>query len=1071
MVFWLSNKPQTALQKGIPLGTLRPVVGNQFSTTQNAQPNMSTVNWPAVGNREQPALKTSAPVSLPSPVASPIAWVNAPTVWSQFSTPQGADQTQVTNMPTQVQNEISTQIQPQAKVSIQSVTDLYADIKSGMPIEELPNYYPEYNGQESMIKDLKADIDAGMPESEIDQYYPELVGGRIDEFNKMSPYEKLMYIPKTDEEAKQMPRWKKLTGNISDETYKKYWVTEEDKAASAGFIAELPAMVANVLSFAAKTSGRPEAEAQAKEWSDRADKIKKETYQSMGTEQWKWGFNEQAAIFAADMLPSLLVPEAKIAQWLGLWADMLKTLPIMEKMITKFPKIASVLDKPMVQKALKGIIASNLWFEVYNITSQWRGMTPLEVAIATPLGAIWSIVASRFAKKVLTEAEQKAIQETPQLADKMLQETLWLTKPQIRKYEAKFGEIPWKTLNDRGLIKGGDETLDDLATRMQQAKTEKATWISQVKATVPVNEDVTAMIERTRNTEIGAAAPSDRAAVTAKWDKMLRDAKEWRLSHQSLEEAKATFERTQTMNYDYKSKASPERVAQNTAIDTKIREFQQEELARNWFDNIKDINKEISKNYSLLDMLSKQVDSVGGLSFPDYVLLASSVIHPQELVLFAGKKLVQSGWFKRNMIKALNIINGRKTITEKVADLIKINKISSEVEFENFIKAGELNKPALPFKGRPEIPEWSAPKMKAQWPMPTPRQIVELPNKQPLVSKPTPDVDSSLSSSSDNSVLWTKGQVEQPKLFWEPKTPPVDVGITSVKGFKDQAIDKLVDQAKLLEAEGKFAQAEILYKQTIEMGQNILKKEFWENILSMEGTLGRYFGETEPTIALKLRTVTDADIDKLVQIGEKNFKQKSFYTAEPITEWQYGIIDKATGLSNEPGIVIRTPNKITLEKAQELDKIFTDLDIAGATILPNGEWIKLYNLTAFNNDYSKFNQQIKDLVQRLSDSESFWVPSGYETNIFRIRHLWVNWWEWLWTYQSRRGSRSLHPTLKKIEVKTPIKVAPKVSRTAVRDADFANMEKYGTNRPTAKDIEVYNRNHPTNGKLLPIKKK
>ncbi len=43
-----------------------------------------------------------------------------------------------------------------------------------MPMEEAPNYYPEFTQHKESMADLKADIEAGMPQEEIRNYYPEL---------------------------------------------------------------------------------------------------------------------------------------------------------------------------------------------------------------------------------------------------------------------------------------------------------------------------------------------------------------------------------------------------------------------------------------------------------------------------------------------------------------------------------------------------------------------------------------------------------------------------------------------------------------------------------------------------------------------------------------------------------------------------------------------------------------------------------------------------------------------------------------------------------------------------------
>jgi len=76
--------------------------------------------------------------------------------------------------PVDTTKPITMKVNIAGQVNEQSPKDLYADLKAGMPLTELPKYYPEYSDNTDLINDLKADVDAGMPEEVIQQYYPEL---------------------------------------------------------------------------------------------------------------------------------------------------------------------------------------------------------------------------------------------------------------------------------------------------------------------------------------------------------------------------------------------------------------------------------------------------------------------------------------------------------------------------------------------------------------------------------------------------------------------------------------------------------------------------------------------------------------------------------------------------------------------------------------------------------------------------------------------------------------------------------------------------------------------------------
>lgn len=696
-----------------------------------------------------------------------IPWLNKPTIGSDFWAPKWAEQTQYTNFAPEVKQQVNNDIiKQQNPITKKSVDDLFADLKAGMPVEEVQNFYKEYAWQEDMITDLQVDIQAGMPQESIKEFYPELAAPiESGEVKGKNPLIRAIWWV-----------WWALRGWIKWLVYE--WIGK--------WAVEMWKNDKEILAREDLDAGDKFARIVIWEW------IGKWLFGAIGDTIWgviEWG----AKWFTTKSEREYISQESgKIIKDM---IDTAKTNPDIQVIKSKFDALPEQTKKDMMDFVWYATDYANIiWLEAW-IKPVLKGVEWwLEVWAKQLDNAVWWLTekvvkktTSMFAKKTLTEAEQATIKASPRLADKMLQDTLDFTKPEIRNYRNKFGEEPGTTLNSRWLVKWWDETIDATSAAMQTAKDQKSLWISKVEAKVPVNEDVTAMIERTRDNQIGAAAPSDKVTITSKRDKMLDDAKNWKLSHKDLEEAKATFERSQVMNYDHKTKISSEKAAENTAIDTKVRELQQEELARNWFDNIKDINQEISKNYSLMNMLIKKVDRVWWLSLPDYVLLASSVINPSELALFASKKVAQSWRFKRWMIKLLNKINWKTSITAKVADLQAINKISSEVEFNNFLNAGELKNPALPqVKATPVTSEWLViPWGKPISPNPTTKPwIIELPNKTvpyytdtkakalenlwskekpiPLSSKSNTNVNpvSNTTLSSNNNVWMIKPKVE-----------------------------------------------------------------------------------------------------------------------------------------------------------------------------------------------------------------------------------------------------------------------------------------------------------------------
>lgn len=235
--------------------------------------------------------------------------------------------------------------------------------------------------------------------------------------------------------------------------------------------------------------------------------------------------------------------------------------------------------------------------------------------------------------------------------------------------------------------------------------------------------------------------------------------------------------------------------------------------------------------------------------------------------------------------------------------------------------------------------------------------------------------------------------------------PDVDIWITSVKWFKKQSVDKIVDEAKILESEWKYSEAKKLFDSSIEEWKNILKDSFWTKITKLWNWIWRREWQSEPTIIFWLKSIDENDIDTLVDISQNKFKQKSFFTAENSIDWNYWIIDKKQWLSIEPWVVIYTKNKITLENAKEIDILFEKHWIYAWTILPDGSWIKLYNLSAFNKDYDWFRKSIKWFTKDIANHKLFWVQWATRERPFRIRHLWTSTNQWLWTYRWRKSFR------------------------------------------------------------------
>jgi len=305
----------------------------------------------------------------------------------------------------------------------------------------------------------------------------------------------------------------------------------------------------------------------------------------------------------------------------------------------------------------------------------------------------WVVKADKVAKfqeeatKVAKEiAPEKVIEKSwPTKAELLIEKQLKFTKPEKRKYKAKHWETQWQTLNNRWHVGDWEEVITKSMEDMQTYKNEKEAWLEAIHQKIPVDADVIKMTEEVAENSRKTMTPSELEASwwKSKYDALVEKAKKWELTHTELEDIKSTFERKKALKYD--GTRTSEEKDRLTRLDSAVRVKQQKRASEAWFDNIKDINKEISKTYDILKPLSKDVEAIDWLWFTDHVLLATSFVDPHTLVVLAGKKLAQSNWFKKNTIKILNKLNGKKPVANKVADIKAIKKISNEAELNEWL--------------------------------------------------------------------------------------------------------------------------------------------------------------------------------------------------------------------------------------------------------------------------------------------------------------------------------------------------------------------------------------------------
>jgi hypothetical protein len=596
--------------------------------------------------------------------------------------------------------------------------------------------------------------------------------------------------------------------------------------------------------------------------------------------------------------------------------------------ITQIPRLLKNVKS--LPKSTQGFIEQSKWF--LDDMKAWGW------AMTDDFVNAWKETAAEVAKrdvkiteelakaKDISDAAKAAERAKPTKADMMIERTHKFTDSEIRKYEAKFWETPWQTLNNRWLIAGWDETLKVSLDDMVKYQKQKSEWLSKIQKKIPVDDDVIQMAKEVAEHEKSVMTPEQIKSNKGKaWDDLVAKAENWELTHVELEKIKKTFESKKSLKYDATRTSVEQERLKN--LDSAIRNKQQKWAEEAWFDNIKDINKEISKSKAISDLLAKDVEKIGWLWLSDYVLLAWATIEPATLTLLLAKKVAQTNWFRRNMINVLNKINGRATQADKVADLKKIQQISNETQLQEFLKGWELKQPALPYKAWVTPGEWKVIDTKKitvtpEWQAVREWQILEI-NK--------PKNASTSSNNLDNRGLWVKAtKIETGEPKWITKK--ADIEVNEALKPKVEPTAKWVKQAVEKKAEPLTTKQE---KQLSNVDESMLKVKKTK--------------ETKPLAVNKgilKKDLSKSDFEDLSQFTEKKW-------------WMWYVRDMDSLVEEVEYINKRiTDSKDWLKKHWNM----TDKELLLELKKENIYWSKFKNVQIWDDTFNWAKQQYKKIV-------------------------------------------------------------------------------------------------------------
>lgn len=209
-------------------------------------------------------------------------------------------------------------------------------------------------------------------------------------------------------------------------------------------------------------------------------------------------------------------------------------------------------------------------------------------------------------------------------------------------------------------------------------------------------------------------------------------------------------------------------------------------------------------------------------------------------------------------------------------------------------------------------------------------------------------------------------------------------------------IKALYENAKQAFDEGRFEEANKIYTEILNKGEQTLKDAFNKidgAEIKLERSKGNYFGGEEPTFIGELK-ITDPlkrqeAFSAIADFGDIH-SQEAIHVSKILDNLPEG---KELGKENEDGSVyepnvdIRFDKPLTDAEYKALSEFIQtvgekDKEIAGSTLHTDKKGINLYNISKFK-DHETFTDQIAELIQKLQDDGR--VLSSVEE---KVRQLW-----------------------------------------------------------------------------------
>lgn len=293
-------------------------------------------------------------------------------------------------------------------------------------------------------------------------------------------------------------------------------------------------------------------------------------------------------------------------------------------------------------------------------------------------------------------------------AEDIIQNANRMTKWQQQEFFKMTWQSQGKFMNDRWL-----KTYDDVAKHFTESKdkVDNAMWTIQWRFT---SDELTKIIEWVDWMEwVVDFAVETQNPLANRMIELAEKNRNWWLTMSEINEVKRFFEKHNKFNYWHPERWNSKKFETATNMDNALREWQISTAEKNWFDTLRELNKETQGAAYILNKSKDRAEWVKGnnlLELTDWITAMWWWVSVEWIAALLGKKAFQTPRVKGMIVDMLNRVGWHENLAEKQANLKKIMELNSVKEVEKQFKEWWVwdTTPKLEYKGMEQATDNSA---------------------------------------------------------------------------------------------------------------------------------------------------------------------------------------------------------------------------------------------------------------------------------------------------------------------------------------------------------------------------